>query len=187
MTEAITTTAITEDWLRSAGFKWHEEHQYLRVPAIAPAKLTAPRKHWLLWFGSIANTEPDGRRRMFCGDEDLGIELCQGNDECSWWHCWLRADISHRYSRFLHIRHVRMQHEVIAMVIALSGQPWQPGNHIYGRICSAEEAEHIRDRDQRLDVVIAKGNPWYESEKDEHSSPADITDMRINREKDGYA
>lgn len=146
---------ITEDWLKSVGFKWSEVS-------------TNPHeaKHWTLWFGGVANDEPDQIWR-FHDDEDLGIELSPGAGVRSErWFCWLRADISHRYSRFLHIRHIRFQHELIQIVEALSGVAWAEENHLYGKIFTPEQARRILERDQRLDVRIAKSSPWSKAEQD---------------------
>lgn len=179
---------ITEDWLRSGGFKWHEGHQY--VSAVVKAKekgeVLQPRKHWILWFGAIANREPDGKFRMWSDDEDLGLELAPGHGNDPDWFCWLRSDTAGRYHRFIHLRHVREPREVVAIIVALTNTRWKPENHKYGRIMTDEQVAACEERDKRLDIVIAKQRPWYESEKDEASGPADITDLKINREKMGF-
>lgn len=179
---------ITEDWLRSVGFKWHDEHQYCSAVAKAAEKadVLEPRKHWVLWFGAIANRERDGKW-SFAGDEDLGLELCKGLGNDPAWFCWLRSDSSHRYHRFIHIRHLREPREVVMIVVALSGAPWKPQNHRYGRIMTDEQVAWHEDRDHRLDMRLIQSSPWYESEKDDSSGPADITDLKINRQKEGLA
>ncbi len=143
---------ITEDWLKIVNFKWH---QFDRQPG----------KQWLLWMGVVANTDAQtGRQSMFTGDEDLGIEVACTSDNQGW-HCWLRADTSGRYSR-IHIRTIRFQGELIALVSALSGSDWNPENHLYGKIFTAAQAAQIRERDKRLDIKIVKGRPWTDLERD---------------------
>lgn len=138
---------ITEDWLREVGFKWHQFD-------------LQPTKHWLLWLGDAA-----GR-----GDhEDLGIELTSNvpTDKTAWF-CWLRADTAHLYSRFLHVRHLRFQHEVIALIEGLVGQKWDSTNHLYGSLRTPEQAKRIRESHERLDQRwMREGRPWREIEKDD--------------------
>ena len=151
---------ITEDWLRSVGFRWHT------VSGKDPDPPQEP-KHWILWMGGIANIDPaTGKREMFACDEDLGLELSAGFHDDAWF-CWLRADTSSRYSRVLHIRHIRRQEELVQIVEALSGAAWNPENHMYGKIFTAEQIASIRERDKRLDIRIAKASPWSDREKDD--------------------
>ena len=136
---------ITEEWLASVGFKWH---QFERQPT----------KQWLLWLGRNA--------------EDLGIELAGRAHmgprmDIPAWFCWLRSDTAGRYHRFIHVRYLRFQDEVMDLVRALSGQHWDPDNHWYGAVVTPERAARLRTEDDRLDKKIAReGHPWYESEKD---------------------
>lgn len=113
---------ITEDWLRNVGFKWHEFERQ-------------GGKHWLLW---LAGAFADG----FTSFEDLGIELSSGRDGT--WFCWLRGDYSHRYSRFIHIRYLRTQGEVIQLVEACTGLRWKPENHRSGAVRT--EKRYLADR-----------------------------------------
>lgn len=142
---------ITEDWLREVGFKWHQFDRQ-------------PNKQWLLWLGSACG-------EWGCSTEDVGIELAPmasravDNDER--WFCWLRSDLSHRYSRFLHVRHIRARRDVIAMVEAITGQPWNPELHLYGSVHHPKHAEQLKADRQRLDIVLAERPTWYETEKDE--------------------
>ena len=141
---------ITEDWLKSVGFKWH---QFDRQPG----------KQWLLWLGDVES---------FGSSEDLGIELAPGaclgrKYEERGWFCWVRGDSSSRYHRFLHVRALRFQHEVIALVSALTGQEWNPTNHWYGAVRTPEASESLQREHERLDKRIAREqHPWYEAEKD---------------------
>lgn len=50
--------AITEDWLKAIGFKWHNLE-------------LQPDKHWLLWLGSAQYNNTT------CY-EDLGVEVAPG-------------------------------------------------------------------------------------------------------------
>jgi hypothetical protein len=161
---------ISEDWLRSVGFKWH---------TISGRDPNPPRdpKHWALWMGNVANYEP-GQIWSFHSDEDLGLELTENTSRDKFWFCWLRADTSSRYSRFLHIRHIRKQADVIQLVEALSGVPWKPENHMYGKIFTTEQVGQIRERDKRLDIRIAKDSQWYKHENDDSAARRHIPEER---------
>jgi hypothetical protein len=137
-------TPITEDWLKSVGFKWHQFDRQ-------------PDKQWLLWLGDF--TSP--------GDtQDLGIELAPNRDKD--WFCWLRSDTAHRYSRFLHVRHMKVRGEVIRLVVALTDGDWRPENHIYGSAMRPERAELIRKDWNRLDLrIMREGRSWRDIEKDD--------------------
>lgn len=149
--------SITEDWLKSSGFRWHQMDRQ-------------PDKHWLLWLGGAI---PD-RMTSF---EDLGLEVAprwwknrNGDDvgEVGSWHAWLRADTSGRYHRFLHIRAVRTRGEIIGLVEALSGQPWDPDNHWGGMVYTPKNIASIRRDLNRLDHQIREGNhKWSDVEKDD--------------------
>lgn len=139
--------ALTEEWLKSVGFKWHQLERQ-------------SDKQWLLWLGDAVR-EGNG----FTSYSDLGIELttnCNGK-----WHCWLRSDAGGIYSRFLHIRYLRTQQELIQLCEALTGQKWDPLNHLYGAMRTPEQADRIRKDDERLDRRIMFGNKWREIEKDD--------------------
>lgn len=147
------TEPITEEWLKAVGFKWHQlERQQ--------------GKQWLLWLG-------DAIADWGVGHDDIGLELAAG----AWnhaekshnvdWFCWLRGDSSHRYSRFLHIRHVRTRGEVIRFVEAITGLPWAPENHFYGSVRTSEQAERIRQERERLDLKFNESTPWRAREKDD--------------------
>jgi hypothetical protein len=75
--------AISEEWLKSVGFKWH---QFDRQPT----------KQWLLWCGI-----PNQQDNWGVDSQDIGVEVSEGRDGS--WFVWLRSDTAHRYSRFLHL------------------------------------------------------------------------------------
>ena len=54
--------AISEDWLRSVGFKWEQLDRQ-------------PSKQWILWLGRALRDYAEPNGRMFCGPDDIGIEL----------------------------------------------------------------------------------------------------------------
>jgi hypothetical protein len=153
---------ITEGWLASCGFKWHQLE-------------CQDQKQWLLWIGSAIEYDR-------VDTEDLGIELCINFDYHDKvirdWFCWLRSDYSHRYSRFIHIRHMRFQREVIRLVEGVTGQDWHPENHRYGYAMTAERALRQRQEDERLDIRLLKSRTaWQETEKDNtrgHALPEHI-------------
>ena len=144
---------ITEEWLKSVGFRWHQLDRQ-------------PDKHWLLWLGGAI----DGG--MFSSFEDLGLELAPnayaGPNRERAWFCWLRADTSHRYSRFVHIRHIRTQEEVRNLVQVLSGQEWNPANHWGGSLYTPQGIEHIGRSLARADHRMRESGPkWSDIEKDD--------------------
>ena len=143
---------ITEEWLKSVGFRWDEWER-------------SGGKHWTLWFGDIAN-------EGFSSFEDLGLELAPPivnriGEANSSWFCWLRSDFSHKYGRFIHLRHVREIGDVIQIIVALIGQDWKPQNHLYGAIRTEKAAQYLRESESRLDRQIMKSSKWDEHEKDE--------------------
>lgn len=151
--------AITEDWLREAGFKWHQLDRQ-------------PDKHWLLWLGDAINGV-----RGFTSFEDLGIELAptwftKEGEQPESWHCWLRSDAAGRYHRFIHVRHLKTTDELIALIEALTGQKWEPANVWYGSLKPPEIAKWLREeREKRLDRQLTLGAEphakWCEVEKDD--------------------
>lgn len=126
----MTDPQITEEWLASVGFKWHELDQ-------------AQGKQWLLWLGEVIEG-------AFSGFEDLGVQVARYDSDGSW-SCWLRSDIAHRYSRFIHIRHLSTRGELIRLLEALTGHAWKPENNLYGSMRTDEQVAAIRRAEQRLD------------------------------------
>jgi hypothetical protein len=151
--------AINEDWLKSAGFKWHQLDRQTD-------------KHWLLWLGDATR-----ERHSFTSFEDIGIELAPcwwknstGDDagDVGKWFCWFRDDAAGRYHRFIHIRHLRTVGELVLLVEAITGQKWDPANNLYGSMRKPEDAERIRQESQRFDRrLIESGPPWSDIEKDD--------------------
>ena len=158
-----TAGAITEDWLISAGFKWHQLERQTD-------------KHWLLWLGDAT-----AERHSFTSYEDIGIELApcrwknsKGHDagNVGQWFCWFRADSSGRYHRFIHIRHLGTVGELVRLVEAVSGQKWDPANNLYGSMRKPQDAERIRQTDkERFDrrLILGSGDwqKWSDLEKDD--------------------
>jgi hypothetical protein len=118
-----TSSLITEEWLQEVGFRWHQLDRQ-------------PGKQWLLWFGSLSNVP-------FSSVEDLGIEVAYGGSLGTFWFCWVRSDFAGRYSRLIHLRHLTSQAELIHLIEALSGQSFDPQNHLYGAIHSPEVVRWI--------------------------------------------
>ena len=63
-----------------------------------------------------------------------------------------------KYSRFLHVRHLSRQEEVVALIEALTGRKWNPADVFYGAMRSPEEAEYLRRDALRLDQRL--GREW---------------------------
>jgi hypothetical protein len=134
---------ITEEWLKSVGFKWHQFDRQ-------------PDKQWLLWLGDPCAHDT----------QDIGIELAPWKD--GEWFCWLRSDTAHRYSRFLHVRHMRVVGDVIRLIVAITDQDWNPANHFHGADNTPQRAARIREDRERLDQRIMRdGRPWRDIEKDD--------------------
>lgn len=127
---------ITDDWLKECGFRWSQEERQ-------------PSKHWTLWLGMPG---------AFAAAEDIGIELAAVGHDAEWF-CWMRSDFSHRYSRFIHIRHLTMRGEVVALVTAISGQAWDVSRHRYGRVCTPAQIEAFDRQDARLRRRLERTGP----------------------------
>lgn len=144
---------LTEEWLRSVGFKWH---QLERQPA----------KMWTLWLG-------DCTRTGLSSFEDLGIEVSDNGKypQPGAWSVWLRGDYAGRYSRFIHIRYVYTRREVIRLIEALTGQAWEPANILYGSMRTPEQARRILEEERRLDLKWMRESSnhakWSNIEKDD--------------------
>ena len=130
-----TTAEITEESLRSLGFKYHE---------------VQGRKHWLLWIAEAI--KPVYSDLLLNSREDLGVELSAmdlASDLMPLWHCWIRADYSGRYSRFLHVRYMKHVGEIPSLITGLIGYPFDPANAYYGSLLTPENAARARQRDER--------------------------------------
>jgi len=149
---------ITEEWLREVGFKWSQIDRQ-------------PSKHWLLWLGGCLDCpreigESSERRFFRSGYDEIGIEVAQ--DSSGTWFCWFRSDVAGRYGRFIHVRHVRFQLELVMLVVAISGRTWKPENHMYGEVKCDMHASRLRAENERIDRkrIEDGGAIWHPSEKD---------------------
>lgn len=140
---------LDEAWLKAMGFKWHQMERQ-------------PQKHWVLWLGSALPAGPS-----FRDAQDLGIEVsrCSRDPE---WHCWLRDDSGHRYSRFIHLRYIRTPRDLLHIVEAIIGTTFDPGNCWYGSLRTPDQATAIRREHERLDRKwLSESRPWREIEADD--------------------
>lgn len=128
---------IDATWLAEIGFRWSQFDRQ-------------PDKHWTLWLGWAMEEGP-------CV-QDVGLEVAPGYD--GKWFCWLRSDTAHRYSRFVHIRHIRTQDELIALISAIAGRPFDPANVYYGNLLTPARAARQRLEDERLDRRLDKKTRW---------------------------
>lgn len=111
---------ITEEWLAEVGFKYREpgERQSFR--------------HWTLTFdepddyGLYLETTMSG----WMNDRGEHVNADRG------WFLWLGRTDS---NRFLHLRHVFYQSEIVAIVEALAGQPWEPSKRGFVPVVSRPE------------------------------------------------
>lgn len=132
---------ITEQWLRAAGFKRESGAEW--------------KDHWVLWMGGAVAD------KTAYSSEDLGVEVapCLGGD--GRWFCWVRADYCGRYSRFVHVRHLRKAADLAGLIAALTGFPFDPANSMYGGYHKPETAARLReDYARRLEVRLAR--EWAE-------------------------
>ncbi|WP_397570635.1 hypothetical protein [Schlesneria sp. T3-172] len=151
---------ITDEWLRSVGFKYD-----------TPDPRNREQKHWTLWFGDCIPG---------CSGDELAIEL--SHNRADDWFCWLRSDMAHRYHRFIHVRHMHRQEELIRLIEGISGQTWDPANNAYGVIRTPETAESLRRESERLDRRFNEQNcKWDTTERDPDMSKPNLTDRRIAR------
>ncbi len=137
------TNLITEDWLRSTGWKWHDMER-------------SPRKHWLLWLAPACVDPREKSGHLFACTEDLGIEMTY-DPQSDFWFCWIRADYAGRYCRFLHVRHLTKQEEVVRLIEALTGRTFEPKDVLYGALRSPEHAEYLRKDSESLHQRLAAG------------------------------
>jgi hypothetical protein len=149
---------ISEDWLKAVGFKWHQLDRQ-------------PSKHWVLWLGHGLN-----QGASLTDSEDIGIEIAANmpgrNPVLKDWFCWFRSDAAGQYHRFIHLRHLTLNTEVMRLVEAITGYPFDPGNHFYGSALTPERAQRRRQEDAtRLDrQMMLEASPfakWSEVEKDD--------------------
>ena len=162
---------ITEEWLKDVGFKWHELARQ-------------GRKHWTLWLGDAVRG-----RNSITDIEDLGVEVAPAAMDGAWF-CWFRSDLSGKYSRFIHLRYLKTQRDLIWLIEGITGQKWDPANNLYGAMRKPEDAQRIRANDERLDRKILKERPWRDIEKDEsrggalpeHLEAYEKLDLKNNRD-----
>lgn len=141
---------ITEEWLYAAGFRWTQRDRQ-------------NSRHWLLWLGWAVED------KNTCL-EDLGLELAPVLSKFSpdEWFCWIRSDFAGRYSRFLHVRHLKTRREVVLLLNGLVGDEWRPENAFYGRLLTPARAEREREDAKRFDrELVTRGHPHSPVERDE--------------------
>jgi hypothetical protein len=158
------TTPIDDNWLKEIGFRWHEFDR-------------SGGKHWLLWLGSLVRereieARPGPWAGGFMDTEDIGIELAASADGT--WFCWFRSDAAGRYSRFIHIRHLRTRFDVTSLIEGIIGGAFYPQNCFYGSLHTEAAAIRIRKEQARLDRHWMETNSGKrrEIEKDESRGPA---------------
>jgi len=157
--------SITDEWLQEQGFRWHQLERQTN-------------KQWLLWV-------------VVEGAERVGLELAKVNrdpDDHEYF-CWFRSDLGGRYSRFIHIRYLRFQYELILLIEAVSGEKWNRENVLYGQLWSEKQAVKLREDEERLDRRITKDRPWHDLEKDSSRGgalPEHTQELHDVRKKGGW-
>lgn len=139
---------ITEEWLKEAGFKWHQLERQ-------------PDKHWLLWLGDAIGSG------FMTSYEDIGVEVAPMFKRQEWF-CWLRSDSAGLYHRFIHLRHISSTGDLVGIIEGITGKKWDIANNLYGSIRSPAHAAQIREEHDRLDRRVMRQTPWSEIEKDPH-------------------
>jgi hypothetical protein len=144
---------LTEAWLRANGFKWH---QFERQPS----------KHWLLWLGDVV---ADGGMTCY---EDLGIEVAfgshRGRGNLDGWFCWLRSDAAGRYHRFIHLRTLLTERDLVIAIQGITGVEFNPEHCWNGCLLRPEQTEWRRRENDRLDRQLMRaGHRWYDIERDD--------------------
>lgn len=135
---------ITEEWLKEVGFRWSQFDRQ-------------PDKHWTLWLGWAMEDGPDL--------EDVGLELAPGFD--GKWYCWLRSDVAHRYCRFVHVRHLRWKLELVELIAAVAGRPFDPADVFYGVLLTKDRADRQRAEADRLDRRMLDEHRWRQDGTDD--------------------
>lgn len=140
---------ITEDWLSAYGFRWHQVDRQ-------------PCKQWVLWLGCAIE---EGMTSL----EDIGVEVSRTlSKDDNHWNCWLRRDTASKYCRFIHVRRLTWQEELIRLIEGLTGLDLNPNNHLYGAMYAESDAQRIREIEKRLDHQLLFARPrWSDIERDE--------------------
>lgn len=135
---------VTEERLANAGFTWSQFERQ-------------PDKHWTIWLGAASGDGPDL--------EDVGLELAAGYD--GKWYCWLRSDTAGRYTRFVHVRYLRWWDELVDLISAVSGRPFDPADVFYGALQTKARADRFRAESERLDRRMLAQHTWSTDLRDE--------------------
>lgn len=160
---------ITEDWLKDVGFKWSRYHRQ-------------NTKHWLLWLGDAVREREGFNLTSY---EDIGIELTPGHNDPKWF-CWFRSDAGSLYSRFLHVRHVRLKIDVVRLIEAVTGYPWTPEYHVGGSARGPLGYKNMLDYARRKDVelLVEPNRAWHDIERDPYRAGATAQTLKelVDRE-----
>ena len=104
---------LTEEWLASVGFKYRDPHG------------RQPFKHWAIKFNEkndygleIETTKPGWINQH---GEHIGAD--------GGWFLWIKREHKH-----IHLRHILTRAEMIQIIEAISGLPWNPNNHVWGQV-----------------------------------------------------
>lgn len=121
----MSTELISYAWLKDVGFRCR-------------AKSRGTNGSWRIWISEEL------------GSDDLGLELAvvPGSDSTEW-NCWL-GNASGRFERFLRMRPMRTQGDVIRLVEGLSGLAWEPAHHLYGIVLSEARAVAFLNEQQEF-------------------------------------
>lgn len=101
------------------------------------------RANFVLWLGDS--------RQHCTGTDDVGLELSPNADEPGAlsddprWFCWLRSDTVQSRGRFCFIRFMRKRNELVALIEAVTGQPYNRERIEHG--CFRYPGQHM-ERDE---------------------------------------
>lgn len=143
---------ITEEWLTEIGFKWFDVER--------------SGKHWILWIGDCLPSNPyHGRTNS---RDDFGIELSKFNNDEDVWSIFYRADYAGRYTRFIYVRDVWTRAQLIGLIEAIIGIPFEKDNAMYGNLFSPQQMARIKAEEKhRIDRQMALERRWRSDEKDD--------------------
>lgn len=138
---------ITEGWLSASGFKWHQHERQ-------------PTKHWVLRLGSAVEGG------MFSCPEDLGLEVAGAwwfnraggrvsAVEGDPWNVWITG----QGRGFIHVRHFRAVAELVRLIEALTGLPWNAEDSLYGALHTPDRAARLR-ADDAAATLRAQAPPY---------------------------
>lgn len=117
--EVVTATGeglSPEEWLKAVDFKWSQQERQPSKHRKLRCNLQGPGQ-------AIETTEVEIARNGWLNDAGDWV----GNREQ--WSVW----ITDRFDRTVFLRHVETAQDLVRLIEAVCGYPWNPANHAYGQ------------------------------------------------------